>query len=353
MPRLSNRPPQMQRYAGVKARVSIDGKYHYLGKWGSDKAKAKYNHLIKKWRENQKADSVSVNDRYLIAELAADYIEHVKTYYGDGHNRATSLAPMIRCFGLHFGDMWTDEFRPRHLVEARKIWLDRNCSRIYVNRVTREIVRCFKWGVTKEHVPVSVWKALEAVESIDIGRYNVREAPPVEAVPYETVDELLPHLSETVRDMVSVQLLSGCRPHEIMRLTPGEIDRSEDVWKYRPSRHKNAWRGKRRTIYFGPQAQTILAKYLFRDDNAPCFVTKFGKPFARAGYRQAIQRVSEKHGLPRWAPNQLRHLKATEIREMKNLEIARAVLGHGSQTTTLIYAELNEEPAKEFARKMG
>lgn len=72
MPRLTNRPPQMSRYAGDKARVSIGGKYHFLGRWGSEKAKAKYNRLISKWRQENEQQGTAVSDRYLIAELTAD-----------------------------------------------------------------------------------------------------------------------------------------------------------------------------------------------------------------------------------------------------------------------------------------
>ncbi|MBM4094986.1 MAG: site-specific integrase, partial [Planctomycetes bacterium] len=182
-------------------------------------------------------------------------------------------------------------------------------------------------------------------------------------------DHTLPQLPEEVADMVRVQLLSGCRPNEIMRLTPVQIDRSEDVWKYRPVKHKNAWRGKSRTIYLGPQAQAILAKYLLRPDDVPCFTNRHGDAYARGGYRQVIRRAvirvnrqrrkeAEMTGetatqLPHWTPNQLRHLKATELRKMRNLEAARAILGHSSTTVTQIYAEMNEGPAIEVARASG
>jgi integrase len=153
--------------------------------------------------------------------------------------------------------------------------------------------------------------------------------------------------------MVRVQLLSGCRPNEIMRLSPGQIDRSGDVWKYTPVKHKNAWRLKSRTVYFGPQAQAVLLKYLVRPDDQCCFLTGRGKPFARGGYRQAIRRACVAHDIEHWVPGQLRHTKATELRQMRNLEAARAILGHSSSTVTQIYAEMNEEPALEIARKLG
>lgn len=351
MPRLTNRPPKMTR-CGDKARVSLNGRKHYLGKWDSPEAKAKYHRLITQWRKQHDVEVASL-DRYLVAELTADYLDYSRDYYGPGHNRYTSIAPTIRRFGLQFGDMWTDEFRPRHLEQARDMWIKRKCAREYINRVTREIVRCFEWGVSQDKVPSHVWQALLAVRGLHKGRHGVKDAAPIQAVPTEVVDKTLPHLPRKIADMVRLQLLSGCRPNEIMRITPGEVDRSEDVWRYRPSQHKNAWREKSRIVYFGPQAQQILASYLLRDAQSPCFQNNRGEQFARAGYRQSIRRACEKHGLPHWTPNQLRHLKATELRKMRNLEVARVVLGHTSATVTQIYAELNEEPAIQAAKEFG
>jgi integrase len=38
--------------------------------------------------------------------------------------------------------------------------------------------------------------------------------------------------------MVELQLLSGMRPGEVIRLTPADIDFTGPVWVYRPSYHK-------------------------------------------------------------------------------------------------------------------
>ena len=92
--------------------------------------------------------------------------------------------------------------------------------------------------------------------------------------------------------------------------------------------------------------------------------------YARDGYAQEIgrgvrrankhrQHEAEQAGtatyakVTHWTPGQLRHTKATELRKMKNLEAARAILGHSSCVVTQIYAEMNEEPAIELARTMG
>ena len=257
------------------------------------------------------------------------------------------------------GSSPADEFTPDDLLKARQIWIDRGCSRSYVNRCVQTIIRCFKWAVTKRRVPAQSWQELAAVEPLRKGRPGARETPKVKSVPEEVVTPVLAFLPPTVADMVRLQMLTGCRPNEVTRLTPGQIDRGGDVWKYTPEVHKCAWLEKPRTVFIGPQAQLVIAKYLFRDADEPCFQTAQGKQFARGGYRQVIRRTIEKLNigigpkLPHWTPNQLRHFKATQLREQQDLEAARAILGHSSETTTLIYAELKDQAAVELTRNTG
>ena len=45
--------------------------------------------------------------------------------------------------------------------------------------------------------------------------------------------------------------------------------------------------------------------------------------------------------IPHWHPNQLRHSRATELRNKYGLEAAQVVLGHARADVTQIYAEKN------------
>ncbi len=44
------------------------------------------------------------------------------------------------------------------------------------------------------------------------------------------IDTIRPHVSAQIWAMIQVQLLSGCRPDEVVRLRPVDIDMSGDVW---------------------------------------------------------------------------------------------------------------------------
>ncbi len=55
----------------------------------------------------------------------------------------------------------------------------------------------------------------------------------------------------------------------------------------------------------------------------------------------------------RWAPNQLRHTRGTDIRKRFGLEAAQVILGHADAGVTQVYAERDREKAIEVARQVG
>src|SRR5262249_31360202 len=156
-------------------------------------------------------------------------------------------------------------------------------------------------------------------------------------VPDEHVAAVLPLVSEPVRAMIELQSACGARPGEILRMRPRDIDRSGDVWVYRPSRHKAQGLGHRREIHLGPKAQEILQPWLDGDPESfvfspaaavalrnarkrrerkspmtPSQAARRSKadpkraPRARYDgrtYRQAVARACAKAGIPPWHPH--------------------------------------------------
>lgn len=89
-----------------------------------------------------------------------------------------------------------------------------------------------------------------------------------------------------------------------------------------------------------------------------------GERYDTASYRRAITRAvvlanaarakaGNKEVLPNWAPNQLRHLRAGEVKEQIGIEAASAVLGHANLRTTEIYAKRKLQIAVAVALEMG
>lgn len=247
----------------------------------------------------------------------------------------------------------------------------------------------FKWGVSRQLLPASTYHALASVEGLRKGRSAAREPQPILPVDDATVDATLPHLSQVVADMVRFQRLTGCRPGEVCQLRPMDLDRTGEVWSYRPGSHKTEHHGRERVIFVGPKAKALLVKYIMgRDPAACCFSPaeseqkrlelrhaarktplRYGnrpgtnrkrRPirapsdhYTKDSYYRAIRRATDKAGLPPWAPNRLRHTRATQVRKQFGLEAAQVVLGHSKADVTQVYAERDMGLAASIMAKIG
>ncbi len=78
-----------------------------------------------------------------------------------------------------------------------------------------------------------------------------------------------------------------------------------------------------------------------------------GDRYKVSSYDRAIANACRRGGVPNWAPNQLRHTRATELRKEYGLDTARAVLSHSSHTVTEVYAELDATKAAEVMERLG
>jgi integrase len=264
----------------------------------------------------------------------------------------------------------------------------------------------FKWGAAAELIPASIPQALSMVEGLKIGRTEARETAPVKPVEDSLVDATLPHLPDVVADMVRLQRHTGMRPQEVCAIRPMDLDRSGDVWTFRPESHKTQHHGRERIICIGPQAQAVLLRYLARDAAAYCFrpcdseakrlaercnarktpkscgnrrgTNRVRSPKRKAGgryvthaYYNAVRRACGKaFPVPKeiaddpmaakawqtahyWTPLQVRHSAATEIRRRYGLEAAQVTLGHAQANVTQVYAERDKTLAVRVAREVG
>ncbi len=76
---------------------------------------------------------------------------------------------------------------------------------------------------------------------------------------------------------------------------------------------------------------------------------KLRSSFTDAEKRELREWQSQHH----WAPNQLRHTAATEIRKRHGLEAAQVILGHSQLGVTQVYAERDIAKGMEVARLIG
>src|SRR5262249_51916011 len=141
----------------------------------------------------------------------------------------------------------------------------------YINEFVHRIRKVFRWAASEQLVLAAIYQELVSVEALRQDESDARETAPVLSVDDEIVEATLPSLPATVADMVRLQRLTGARPGEICSMRPCDVERSIDVWVYVPAEHKNEHHGHARTIFIGPQGQSLLRPYLERDPHEHCF----------------------------------------------------------------------------------
>jgi len=391
-----------------RAYVRLCGKVVYCGEYGTDESKREYGRLIAEYAvrpvdaATKKPDAAS---DLTVVELIAAYLDYAQGYYQKNGVPTRSLYNVklaLKTVRVLYGSNPVSEFSPLCLLAIQEKLASQGCTRSYVNKQTGIIKRLFKWGVSREIVPPVIHTALSTVEGLRMGRSKARESRVVMPVEEAVVEATLPHLPPIVADMVRFQRLTGARPGEVCQLRPCDVDRSGDVWTYRPEHHKTEHHGRERIVYVGPQAQNVIRPYLLRDAQDCCFSPaeseaqrhieqrerrrtpvqpsqrdrRKARPkqapktaYTKDSYRRAVARAIEKANaerrkeaenmgiepllLSRWHPNQLRHSAATEIRRQFGLEAAQVLLGHAKADVTQIYAERDSRLAVEVARKIG
>ncbi len=366
-------PKYAYHRASGQAVIRLSSKDFYLGPHGTKASKLEYDRLIGEWLANGRRLPEEASDKPItVTSLCARYLKYCLGYYvkrGAVTDEVASVKIAIRHINRSYGKTFAKDFGPLALVAVREQMIDAGNSRGYINNNVNRIRRMFRWGVSNELVPVTVHQALATVAGLKKGKTKAIERPPIMPVDAATVEATLKHAGKMVAAMIQFQQLTGCRPGEVCSIKPVEIDRSETVWRYRPGSHKMEHKGRDRVILIGPKAQAILLPYLLREETSLCFQKPVGGEFQRWNYNEKIHQACDK-AFPapqgtngdvlkawrkkhRWAPNRLRHLTATNIREQYGLEAAQAVLGHSNADVTQIYAERDIQKAAKIMAEVG
>lgn len=357
MPRLTKTLPQYRKHkASGKAIVTLDGKDFYLGPHGTKASKAEYDRLVGEWQANGRRLPVEEGAKITVTELCAAYSRYAKGYYVKNGQPTDELAgvriALSRVRKSH-GKTLVSDFGPLSLEAVRDKLIKAGSSRRYINQNIGRIRRMVRWGVARQLVDVTVYQSLQTLDGLKKGKTTARETSPVLPVSDDVVAQTIEQCSPVIADMIRFQQATGCRPGELFVMKPRDIDRAGDVWAYRPESHKMEHKGRERVIHIGPRGQTILAKYLLRSEDSYCFSRKGGKPFKRWNYSQPIESACRRAGVQPWAPNRLRHSRATEVRSKYGLEGAQVSLGHSQADVTQVYAERDHKLAAQIAREVG
>ena len=359
MPRRECKPPTygLHRATG-QARVVINGKSHYLGRYGSPESRVNYARLVAEWEASSglsSSVSPTTEGDIKVVELVARYLTHVRTYYmknGCPTDEQESIRQALRHVTRLYDHTPVARFGPLALKAVRQAMIDADWCRSHINRRIGRVKRMFRWGVEDEFAPPSLYHALQAVTGLRYGRSGVRESKPVKPVCETQVDAIRPYVSRQVWAMIELQRLTGMRPGEARMMRGCDLDMSGSLWEYRPASHKTEHQDKQRVIPIGPRAQAVIHPFLKPDLNAFLFNPQEAEAvrnnirrqnrkspmtpsqrrrtpkggtlhelYSKDAFVRAIRRACEKAVVPPWHPNQLRHTSGTQIRKECGLEL--------------------------------
>jgi len=244
--------------------VILDGKRIYVGPYGAPETEQAYHRMVAEYLANGSRLPVAAND-ITVAEVAERYLTFAQGYYrksglptSEVKNIPLALRPLVKLYGR----TPAAEFGPRALKAVRQTMIDGKVTRKYINRHVDRIKRMFKWAVSEEIVPGTLYYQLQTVAGLKYGRSEARETDPVKPAMLDLVEGVKKVVSRQVAAMIDLQLLTGARPGEILIMRPIDIDTSGPVWTYRPSSHKTQHHGHERIIPLGPQARAIVEPFL-------------------------------------------------------------------------------------------
>lgn len=380
-----------------QARIRLGGREIYLGTWGSPKSRAEYARRIAEFEAADLAAAVNATPaaKPTVAELVDQFRQWAQVRYVKNGRQTTevgmyriALGPVLELYG----DSFASEFGPLAMLACREKLKSRGYCRTKINSYLGRIRRVWKFGVSRQLVHESVWRALTSVEGLRVG--EAADRPKITCVPEAQIEAIKTHCPPTVWAMIQLQLFTGMRPGEVCQMRTCDIVSEDSLipaevralcWTFRPQSHKTEHHERGRLILIGPHAQQLLNGWL-RPDAPDEFLFSPREAVAYFRRLQATNRKSKRYGnrklkrnpkrspreyytpdsynhvvskackrakVPHWHPNQLRHNAATIIRKLYGTEAARVILGHASLNTTEIYAERDIVVAAKAISRIG
>ncbi len=265
------------------------GEYHdqlLPGPFNSKESLAAFGRLLLDQAVAPKGATIPANERGEVAlvEVLEQFHEYAKRRYRKTDRTETSKLTEYRLVIRRLRELYVEpslkegespfkagDLTPLKLKAARQSWVVDGLARNECNRRAAMVKRIFRWAVSEELVSVAALNALETVAGLERGQTAARETEPIGPVDDAAVNATVPFLNRHVRGLVEFQRLTGCRPGEACALRLCDIDRTGDVWLYKPAAHKTAHLGKRRVIAIGPKAQAALKPFITDDANGYLF----------------------------------------------------------------------------------
>lgn len=352
-----------------------------------------------RWPDEKRPEAVLT-----VQGLVDAYKSHVGQHYRrpstgeptrEGENLGHAVVELLELFR----DLPATKVDALVVKRVREAMVERKLCRRTVNDRMQRIQRMVRWAAEERLVPPSVHHEVKLVSPLKPGRGGAHDNPPRMAVSIEHVEAAKKHLPKPLVALVDFMLLTGARCGEAVQLASRYIDRTKDVWEFRPPKHKGEWRGHARVVLIGPKAQAALLPFVREEpDRAwfrPCDVVDAmhaesrkrhaldrrakgqplwpkhmarvrskrkgaagkrapGKDYTPNAVGRAIQRACDAAGIPRFGPHALRHAAASKIYAELGEEAAVATIGHGSPIISRRYTTAARQAlAVHTAKQLG
>lgn len=404
----------------VRAYFTFQGKQYDCGRWGTPEATVKYHRLLDEVVRPQiqarlgtssgnttagrAVQRSSIVDRrpsaplapaptiasvpLLIVQLCADYWasieqreERLAQESGQPRRKHQSFYA-VRALSESCGKLLVTEFTPAQLIALRRQLVTQGgLNRGVANARVQQVIAVFRWGASRDLVPVDTYQRLTTVEPLKRGEEGARESVKQRPVSDDAVKATLPLLSPGLAAMVVVQLVTAMRPKELVELRGADLIRTNGRLVYCPRDHKNKHRGQTRAVPIPPHVEDLLLPYMTEDPEKYIFdpreevaaqnaekarrrktkvqpsqrlrherrvqnpANRLGEHYTTGSYAKAIRRACKRAKIDVWSPYQLRHAGATNLANCVDPVSAQALLGHRQITTTMIYVKPDCERA--------
>ena len=146
-----------------QARVIIDSKHIWLGKYGTPESHLRYDELI--------ADLVTSREsggpKLTLTQVLSRFWKHAKQRYsrhGKGrYGNAVNWRPIIQLLREKHGSESPEQFGPLAFRELIEGMLARGWSRQYANMQISRVKRIYKWAASHELVSTNAYQRLSRV----------------------------------------------------------------------------------------------------------------------------------------------------------------------------------------------
>jgi integrase len=336
------------RFDGKRSRLVI-GRAGDVSEANARAKATEYEEMIRQGR-NPAIVTAKIQERTVLW-LVGEYInKHAKpnkrSWKEDKRILDRELVPVL-------GSRLIGDVSRRDLLDIRDAAIERGAP-VAANRTLSALSKLFRWAVSEDYMSSSPAYGIKKPH---------KEAPRKRALNEDEIAKVwhaLPGLpvTDVMRRIIRLCLLTGQRQGEIAGMRLGEIDLNERVWLVPEARTKN----KQDHLVPLSDAAMVEVTSAIADvkkfgeapkDDTPLFAAVKGRPVLNAAVSKAVKRNQDKFGIDPWTPHDLRRTMITHFSRLGiSRSVASYVVNHGKNeggVTGRIYDQWEFLPEKRRA----